>query len=126
MNKNNTAIAHQNFPSVQPSVSKITHDILNTLGEVTIPRADKSVITLLLQQQRQRQRKTGAPEDVNANETISSRNEPTAEKVSRGSIATLTPRIWINNKIVNFVGRVLIAPGKICAKQKYTYTQPSS
>ena len=48
-NKNNTPIVHQNFLSVQPSVSEMTHNTLNTLGEVTIPRADKSVITLLLQ-----------------------------------------------------------------------------
>ena len=49
-NKNNTATTHQNFLIVQPSVSAMTCDTLNTFGEVTIPRADKNVITLLLQQ----------------------------------------------------------------------------
>ena len=47
----NTTIEHINFLSVQPSVSAMTHDILNTLGEVTIPRADRNVITRLLQSQ---------------------------------------------------------------------------
>ena len=47
---------------------------------------------------------------MSANETISSRNKPTAERVSRDSIATLANGVWINDKIINFVGRVLIAP----------------
>ena len=87
--KNKIATGHQNFLSIQPLVSAMARDTLNTLGEVTIPRADKRVIALLLQQQRQRRGRTGDPEDWSASETISSRNEPTAEKVSRGSIATL-------------------------------------
>ena len=41
---------------------------------------------------------------------ISSRNKPTTEKVSRGSIATLAHGVWINDEIIKFVGRVLIAP----------------
>ena len=48
-NKTNTPIAHQNFLSVQPPASAMTHNTLNTLGVVTIPRADINVITLLLQ-----------------------------------------------------------------------------
>ena len=91
------ATGHQNFLSIQPLVSAMTRDTLNTLGEVTIPRVDKRVIKLLLQQQQQERGKTGVPEDVNANETMSSRNEPTTEKVSRGSIATLANGVWINN-----------------------------
>ena len=85
MNKANTPIAHCDFLSLQPSVSAMSHDMLNTLGEVTIPRADKNVITLLLQPQG-----TG---DEEVNEPISCRNKPPAEKVSRNSIATLTPGV---------------------------------
>ena len=48
-NKTTSPSTHRNFLSVQPSASMMTHDTLNTLGEVTIPRADKNVITLLLQ-----------------------------------------------------------------------------
>ena len=91
-------------------VSVMTRDTLNTLGEVTTSRADKGVITLLLQHQQQRRGSTGVPEDVNGNETISSRNKPTADKVSRGSIVTLTHAVWINDEIIHFVARVLIAP----------------
>ena len=71
----------------------MTHDAPSTLRDVTIPRADKNVITLLLRRQGQRQKRTGAVEDVNTNETISCRNEPMAEKVSGGSIATLAPGV---------------------------------
>ena len=78
----------------------MTHNTLNTLGEVTIPRADKNVITLLFQQQEQRQRRTGVARVINTNETISCGNEPTAEKVSRSSIATLAPRVWINDEVI--------------------------
>ena len=88
---------HQNFLITQPSVSAMTRDTLNTLGEVTIPKADKRVIALLLQQQRQRRGRTGFPKDVNANETISSRNEPTTEKISRGNLATFSNGVWIND-----------------------------
>ena len=86
-NKANTPIAHRLFLSLQPSVSATTHDTLNTLGEVTIPRADKNVITLLLQPQGQRKRRTDKTENKNTNEPIARRNKPTAEKVSRSSIS---------------------------------------
>ena len=46
---------------------------------------------------------------MSANETISSRSEPSAERVSRDSIATLANGVWINDEIMIFVGRVLIA-----------------
>ena len=88
------------------------------LGEVTIPRADKRVITLLLQHQQQRRGSTGVPEDINENETISSRNKPTTEKVSKGSIATLANGMWINDDIINFVGRVLITPRQNTSQSK--------
>ena len=39
-----------------------------------------------------------------------SRNEPTADKVSRGSIATLANGVWINDKIIHFVSKVLVTP----------------
>ena len=84
----------------------MTPGTINTLEGAAIPRADKNVIILLLQQQEQRQRITGAAKDVNTNEIISFRNEPTTEKVSRGSISTLAPGVWINDKIINYVGRV--------------------
>ena len=87
----------------------MTRDTLNTLGEISIPRADKRVIALLQQQQRQRRGRTGVPEDVSANEIISSRNKPTAERVSRDNIATLANWVWINDEIINSVGRVLKA-----------------
>ena len=109
---------HQHVLSTQPLVSAMTRDTLNTLGEVTIPKADKRVIALLLQQQRQRRGRTGFPKDVNANETISSRNKPTTEKISRGSIATFSNGVWINDGIINFVGRVLIAPGQNTSQPK--------
>ena len=48
---NSTATGHQNFLSTQPSVSAMARDSLNTLGEVTIPCADKRVIAILLRQQ---------------------------------------------------------------------------
>ena len=79
----------------------MTHDTLNTLGEVTIPRADTNVITILLQPQGQRQRRTDKTEDKNANEPIACRNKPTAEKVSRSSIATLRPGVWTNDEIIH-------------------------
>ena len=47
-----------------------------------------------------------------------SRNEPTADKVSRGSIATLANGVWINDKIIHFVGRVLIAPRQNISQPK--------
>ena len=53
-NKTNTLIAHQHLLSVQPLVSAMTHNTLNTLSEVTIPVADRNVITILLQPQGQR------------------------------------------------------------------------
>ena len=53
--------------SVQLSVSAMARDTLYTLGDVKIPRANKSAIILLLQQQGE-------------NETIASRNEPMAKK----------------------------------------------
>ena len=52
-NKTNTPIAHRNFMGVQPSVSAMTHDTLDTLREVTIPRAGRNVITRLLLLHRQ-------------------------------------------------------------------------
>ena len=52
------------------------------------------------------------------NETISCINEPTAEKVSRGSVATLAPGVWINEEIINYVGRVLIAPDQSMSQTK--------
>ena len=100
--KNSTATGHQHFLSTLPSVSAMARDTLNTLGEVTIPSANKRVIALLLQQQRQRRDRTGVPEDVSANETISSRNKPTAERVSRDNIATLANGVWINDEIIFF------------------------
>ena len=108
--KNKIATEHQNFLSVHYSVSAMALDTLNTLGEVTIPRANKGVITLLLQQQRQRRESTGVPEDVNENETMSSRNKLTVAKVSRGSISTLAHGVWVNDEIMHFLSRVLIAP----------------
>ena len=75
---------------------------------MTIPRADSNVIILLLQPQGQRQRRTGVAGGVNTNEPLSCGNEPTAEKVSRSSIATLTPGVWIDDEIINYVDRVLI------------------
>ena len=41
---------------------------------------------------------------------VDSRSEPSIEKVTRGSMATLAPGQWLNDEIINFVGRVLIAP----------------
>ena len=38
-----------------------------------------------------------------------SKNKPKTERVLCSSVATLTPRAWINNEVVNYVGRVLIA-----------------
>ena len=79
-NKTNMPIAHRNFLSVQSSVSVITHDTLNTLGERIIPRADKNRMTVLLQPQGQRQRRTDITGVVNTNDPIACRNKPTAEK----------------------------------------------
>ena len=87
----------------------MTHDTINTLGEVTIPRADKNVITSLLQLQGQRQSITDITGVVNENESIAYRNKPTAEEVSRSSIATLTPGVWINNEVIHYMGRILVA-----------------
>ena len=111
-NKTNTPIAHQKILSVQPPVSAMTHDTLNTLSELKVPMADRNVITLLLQPQGQRQKRNDKTEDKNANEPIACRNKPTAGKVSRISIATLTHGVWINNEIINYMGRVLIAPNQ--------------
>ena len=46
---------------------------------------------------------------TNTTEPIACRNEPTTENVSRSTIATLTPGVWINDEIINFVDRVPIA-----------------
>ena len=88
----------------------MTHDTCNTLGEVTISGADRNVITRLLQPQRQRQRRTDGTGNKNAHETIACRNKPTAEKVLRSNIVTLTPGVWIIDEMMNYVGRVPIEP----------------
>ena len=88
----------------------MARDSLNTLGEVIIPAADKRVIAILLRNQGQRRRQRNFPDDGSANETMSSRSVPSTETVSRESIATLANGVWINDEIINFVGRVLIAP----------------
>ena len=44
--------------------------------------------------------------------TVPSRSTPTTEKVTRGSIATLAQGQWLNDEVVNFVGRILIAPSR--------------
>ena len=90
----------------------MTHNMLDTLGKVTIPRADRNLITRLLQPHGQRRRITGRTGDENANEPTACRNKPTAETAARSSTATLTPGVWINNKIIKYVGRVLIVPNQ--------------
>ena len=45
-----------------------------------------------------------------ASTLVASRSEPSTEKVTRGSMATLAPGQWLNNEVINFVGRILIAP----------------
>ena len=87
-------------------------DTLNTLGGVAVLRADRNILTLLLQPQGQRQQRTDKTEDKNANEPIACRNEATAEKVPRSSISTLMPGVRINDEIIHYVGRVLIAPNQ--------------
>ena len=52
-----TPIAHRNFLSIQPLVTAMRHDTLNTLGNVTISRANSSVITSLIRPHRHRQRR---------------------------------------------------------------------
>lgn len=88
---------------------------------MTIPRADKNVITVLLYPQGQRQRNTDLARFVNTNEPIACGNGPTAEKVSRSSIATLTPGVWINDKITHYADRVLIAPNQSMKKKVHVY-----
>ena len=48
--RGNTPSAHSNFLSIQPLVTTMRHDTLNTLSKVTIPRANTniSVTTRLL------------------------------------------------------------------------------
>ena len=50
VNRSKTQIetGHQNVLSTQPLISAMARDTLNMLWEMTIPRADKGVITLLL------------------------------------------------------------------------------
>ena len=47
-----------------------------------------------------------------ANTPVASRFLPTREKVSRSSMATLAQGQWLNDEIVNFVGRILIAKSR--------------
>ena len=96
----------------------MARDSLNTLGEVIIPAADKRVIAILLRNQGQRRRQRSSPDDGSANETISSRSVPSTETVSRESIATLANGVWINDEIINFVSRVLIAPRRNTGQTK--------
>jgi hypothetical protein len=108
--KGNTPIVQRDFLSIQPSVTAMRRGTFNTLGKLTIPRADSSVITRLLVPHGQRQNRDRETEGDITYKPIASRNEPTAEQVSRGSIATLKPGAWINSMVITYVGRVLIAP----------------
>jgi hypothetical protein len=52
--KGNTPIAHRYFLSIQPLVTAMRHEILNNLGNLTIPRAGSGMITKLLRAYGQR------------------------------------------------------------------------
>ena len=51
-----------------------------------------------------------AAASTEATATIASRTTPTTEKVTRGSMTTLAQGQWLNDEVVNLVGRILIAP----------------
>ena len=53
-----------------------------------------------------------AATSAEADTPVASRSLPTTEKVTRASMATLAQGQWINDEIVNFVGRILIAPSR--------------
>ena len=82
--KGNTPIAHRNFLSIQPLVTAMRHNTLNTLDEVAILRANSSVITRLHIPHGQRQSIDGETEIDNVDKPVASRNKPTVRKVFQG------------------------------------------
>ena len=84
------------------------------LDNVLMPQADSGVVTALLQpvQRRRRGLSTVAAKAeaiAEAATTVTRRSTPTTEKMTRGSIAILLQGQWLNDEVVNFVGRILIA-----------------
>ena len=69
----------------------MAHTPLNTLGKVTLPRANSSATKRLLGPHGQRQMRGKGIEDNSADKLVAGRNKPMVEKVSRNRIATLTP-----------------------------------
>ena len=113
--RGNSTAALVNFDKSLPSGAAARRDHLNTLGRTEIPQAESSTVTAMLKPIRRRQRGMSAAEAEAAalaegSMLVASRSEPVTEKVTRGSMATLAPGQWLNDEIINFVGRVLIAP----------------
>ena len=87
------------------------------LDNVLIPQAESGVVTVLLQPVRRRRRGLSTAADkaetiAEAATLVARRSTPTTEKMTRGSIAILLQGQWLNNEVVNFVGRILIAPSR--------------
>ena len=59
-----------------------------------------------------------AEANAEANTPVASRSLPTTEKVTRASIATLAQGQWLNDEIVNFVGRIIIAPRRADSRSR--------
>ena len=59
-----------------------------------------------------------AEANAEANTPVASRSLPTTEKVTRGSIARLAHGQWLNDEIVNFVGKILIAPRRADSRSR--------
>ena len=79
--KGNIPIAHRTFLSIQPLVTAMRRNTLNTLGKVKIPRANSSVITGLLRPHGQRQSRDRGTAGNSTDEQIASGNKSTVEKV---------------------------------------------
>jgi len=111
----NSIAAHINFDRSLPSGTAARADHLNMLERVTIPQTDSSTMMAMLKPIRRRRRGMSAAAAAaaalaEACMPVASRSEPSIEKVTRESMATLSPGQWLNDEVINFVGQVLIAP----------------
>ena len=92
-----------NFLRNEPSPDAAIRDVIGTVGSGVIPGDTVKIITKLLSDRCPR----GGERDVVAARECSGGG---VETVEHQDVATLRPTKWLNDNIVNFVGKVVIQP----------------